>query len=289
MVTNRKVETLLFGGEFLIDLEFGHKSLLKYFNDLSLVESGVSVKDLGYKNDAQSAIAIIDQTGRIQYGTKGAIESGSIAKIPIHGVMQMNGGMSQMGISDIAQIIQDLDSNPNIAGFKFDVNTGGGEATAGIHLYNTVKDLNKPSVAQFHTMASAGYLGMLPVKEMVALSSTSKAGSIGAMISLDKKFIDWYKENIQAVYSSKSPEKNSDFNSLLNGDYSKIITSLDKMVGEFHAKVVMHRGLNPDYKEQTLKGDTFYAKEAKTRGLIDSIGTEAYATKRLNFYIKNSK
>lgn len=289
MNSNRKIDALIFGGEFLIDLDFGIRSLLKYAHDLSLVESGVSIKDLGYKSDPQSAISVIDQNGKVQYGTKGEIQQGSIAKIPVSGVMQMDGGMCSSGIKDLADFIQQLDANPNIAGFLFDVNTGGGESTAGIHLYNTVKDLTKPSVAQFHTMASAGYMAMLPTKEKIALSPMSRVGSIGALISIDKQFLDWYKNNIQDIYSTKSPDKNSEFNALLNGDHSKLVNSLDKMVSDFHDMVLAHRSLNPQMQDSTLKGGTFTAKDGKHRGLIDSIGSEAYAKKRLNFYIKNSK
>jgi ClpP class serine protease len=287
MLSNRKVESLILGSEFLIDLDFGFKSLLKYLNDLSLVESGVSIKDMGYKNDPMASVSIINQNGNVSYSTK-EIQNGSIAKIGINGVMQMNGGISTSGIADLAEVIQSLDANPAIAGFKFDVNTGGGEATAGMHLYNTLKDMKKPKVAQFHMMASAGYLGMLPVDEMIALSTASRAGSIGAMISLDKKFIDWYKENIQDIYSTMSSGKNDEWNALLNGDTSKMINSLDTLVSDFHSKVLQHRTLKDSNQVETLQGKTFYAKDAKSRGLIDSIGTEAYATKRLNFYIKNS-
>jgi ClpP class serine protease len=287
MVSNRKVDALLFGGKFLIDIEFGFSALTKYFNDLELVQSGISLKDLGYKNDISMAISIISPNGKTDPVNKSSFEPGSHSKISLSGVMQMDGGMSSVGIAQLAEMIQNLDAHPNIAGHKFDVNTGGGEAVAGIHLYNTVKDLKKPSVAQVHTCASAGYLAMLPVNEIVALSTMSRIGSIGAMISMDKKFIDWYKENIDDIYSNLSPEKNDALNSYLNGDKTKLVNSLDSLVQDFHEKVMKHRRLNPENKKETLKGNTFYSKEAKSRGLIDSIGTEAYATKRLNFYINN--
>ena len=53
-----------------------------------------------------------------------------------------------LALQRLEDFIQQLGRKSNMS-LLFDVNTGGGESAAGIHLYNTVKDLTKPSVAQF--------------------------------------------------------------------------------------------------------------------------------------------
>lgn len=283
MIQNRNIDLLLTRAQFLIDFDFGLKILGKYIHDISMVEAGATPKDLGYNNNPQARTVFYSPDGRITPRVK---EAGSIAKITISGLMTQEDQLCAPGMRSMAEMIQDIDANPDVAGIKFDVNSGGGEVTAAVHLYNTVKDLTKPSVAQVHTMASGAYLGLLPVDEIIALSSFSQIGSIGVVSIIDLEFVNWYKENMEEIYSSKSPEKNDAVRAYLNGDRSKMIKGLDKLADEFHSKVVLHRELNPDYKAETLKGNTWLAKEAKTRGLIDSIGTEAYATKRLFNYIK---
>lgn len=290
MVANRAIDTFIYNTQFLIDEEFGLEALAKYFHDLYLIESGATPKELGYKNKISDNVSIICGEFVDQYTNSNNIKHGSIAKINLSGVMRMDSGLCNMGIQELSDSLHQLDSNQNVKGFLFSVHSGGGEATSGIHLYNTIKDLSKPSVAHTHTMASAAYLAMLPVNEMIAQSTMSRIGSIGAMVSIDKKLIDYYKNNIQDIYSSKSTNKNSEIRSFLeSGDTSKIVKSLDKTVSEFHSKVLAHRTLPDATKEDTLTGHLFDAHTAKSRGLIDSIGGQNYAIKRLNHYINLSK
>lgn len=289
MLSNRKIDAIILGSEFLIDFDYGIQALNKYLHELSLVEAGVSLKDLGYSNDPMMNISIINSNGSVSR-PKDGIASDAIARITLNSVLRMEDGLSSAGMRSMGEKINELKANPNIQGFLFDVNSGGGEATAGIHLYNIVKELNKPSVAIAHMMASATYLAMLPVTEMVALSTISKIGSIGTMMSIDKKMIEEFKANYIDIYASKSPNKNEEARQFIDsGDISKFVTWLDKVNNEFHAKVLAYRDLNPDTKTESLSGRLFLAKEAKANGLIDSIGTEDYAMRRLKGYIKTKK
>jgi len=201
----------------------------------------------------------------------------------LHGIIVLP---NPFGIEEVCEELYQLDNDPNISAHKLIMNTPVGDATAAAELYNTVKDLKKPKIGLVHLAASAGYLGILPCDEIIALSDMSRAGSIGALTSIDKKFAASYKERYDEIYSSKSPEKNDGQRAYLNGDPSIIVRELDKLVDIFQAKVVMHRSLNPEFKAETLKGRLFNAKEAKTRGLIDLIGPESLANKRLRSFIK---
>lgn len=283
---NRKIRELIISGQFLIDEEMGLTALQKYLHDLELVEAGLSLKDLGYTADRLNAISIDEPSGRRFFLGDARIPAGSISRTKIDGVMMMKGGLCSMGIEEVCEELYQLDNDPNIRAHKLIMNTPGGEATAAAEMYNVVKDLKKPSVALVHLSASAGYFGILPAKEIIALSDMSRIGSIGALTSIDKKFAAAYKERYEEIYSSKSPDKNEAQRAYQNnGDSSIIVRELDKLVDIFQAKVVMHRELNPDFKSETLKGKVFTAREAKTRGLIDLIGSETLANKRLQSFI----
>lgn len=281
-IDRTNIENILYSTDFFIDGYIGLQYYGKYLHDIELINAGATIKDLGYSNDPRRCAGFLAMDGTPS--NKSAAKD-TIAKITISGPMFMEGTLCEPGTRELTEYVQELDADKNIRGFKFDVNTGGGEATAGIHWYNTIKDLTKPSITQAHLMASAGYMGFMHTSEVIALSDSSRFGSIGALVSIDKKFMAWYKENIDTIFSSKSPDKHAEVKAYLEGDPSLIVKGLDSLMDDFHSMVIKARKLNPEFKKEVLRGGVFEARPSKTRGLIDTIGGEKFATKRLLSYI----
>ena len=86
-------------------------------------------------------------------------------------------------------------------------------------------------------------------------------------------------------------EDDSDDNSEKDGDSkSEAAVELDEEGDEsqqaeasaslFRSEVQKYRKLNSAMKKETLQGGMFYARDAKKRGIVDSIGTMKNAIKR---------
>ena len=122
--------------------------------------------------------------------------------------------------------------------------------------------------------------------EVIAASEQSRAGGIGTFISFDRTKLEEYKTKMMDIYSDASPGKNADFREALEGDYSGLKATVNKMTDQFHAFVQSKRPLSGSEKRiaETLSGTMFFAKDAKSRGLIDSIGSMEATIKRANFW-----
>lgn len=212
--------------------------------------------------------------------------NGSILKMQLNGYMAVSDGQcGEHGMQTFANTLLSYRDNSAISSAIIEVNSGGGEATAGQLIYNAILDFKKPVVAYVHNAGSAAYMGILSAKEILAAGNMSHVGSIGAYISLDKEFISFYKEAFEDIYSDMSPDKNDAWRKYLeSGDTSLFKKSLNETVQTFHDMVLKNRDIN--YSESTLTGKMFKASDAKRRGLIDMIGTEELAIKRLKTYIK---
>lgn len=206
--------------------------------------------------------------------------AGQFAHLKLSGAMQQEDFLSTQGIQTLAAQIRQADSSPNIDGILIEANTGGGELLAGQTLRNAIKDAKKPVLVYAHYLASAGIWGTLFADHIMAAGKGSEFGSIGVFTQINKQFLGYYKEHVMAVYSRKSPNKNKDFRSLLDGDASVLEDSVTQADEIFMADVRRNRPLAGDI-EGTLSGAMFYADEAKSRGLVDSIGTFADAVAQL--------
>lgn len=214
-----------------------------------------------------------------------SLPKGSIVKLQLNDYMAVNDGLCTMGIQSLANNLLFYKDNVNISGAILEVNSGGGEAMAGQIMYNAVKDFKKPVVALVHNAGSAAYLAISGATEIVASGELSRLGSIGALVSLDRKFIATYKDRFEEIYSDLSGDKNAGIRSYIEtGDSSLIKQSLNETVLAFQSIVTNHRDVKK--KDETLRGGMFQARDAKSRGLVDIIGTEELAIKRLKNYFK---
>lgn len=214
-----------------------------------------------------------------------SLPKGSIVKLQLNDYMAVNDGLCTMGIQSLANNLLFYKDNTNISGAILEVNSGGGEAMAGQIMYNAVKDFKKPVVALVHSAGSAAYLAISGATEIVASGELSRLGSIGALVSLDRKFIATYKDRFEEIYSDLSGDKNAGIRSYIEtGDSSLIKQSLNETVLAFQSIVLAHRDVKK--KDETLRGGMFQARDAKSRGLVDIIGTEELAIKRLKNYFK---
>lgn len=281
-----KALLLLYGKEICVDYVIGLGYLSQFIHALETNTTAFSSeKRIEYILADNSKIV---ETGNLANMTDVRAESlqkGTIVKLFLNDYMSVNGGLCSMGVQDLANNLLSYKDNPNVVGAILEVNSGGGEVMAGQIMYNAIKDFKKPIVAYVHNAGSAAYMAIAGVKEIVASGEMSRLGSIGAYISLDRKFIAAYKDRFDEIYSDLSGDKNSAIrNYIETGDKSGLKDSLNETVQAFQNIVLSNR--DGKKQEETLRGGMFQANDAKKRGLADIIGTEEIAIKRLKTYIK---
>lgn len=294
---NRDIESFIASGRFEIDEAWGLEQLAEYSNEIALLQAGAQYSDLGigrrrassipgiitYKNGLPTMVSDPDLLANSQY-----TPPGSIAHLKLQGVMRSQDGASSRGITSLLADFHAAYQNDNIDGILLEVNTGGGESLAGTILQATIAESPKAVVAWAHFMASAGVRATAPADEIIASTPGSEIGSIGTFITLSKMFASWYNSYYEDMYASKSTNKNRDFREYMKGNKEPMQKAIDTHNEYFLDEMKRYRPLKRDV-EHTLSGAMFYAAEAKSRGLVDGIGSLTYAVSRLQANVKRRK
>lgn len=285
------------GQSWAIDTEMAMGYLSDYLSDIAYLQNGVSAKELYEERKAaqKPTLVYLSETGEIQSSefTQANIDSrmGQFAHLKLSGAMRMEGGLCSDGISALVNDIQKANANKNISGILLEVNSGGGESTAGQALNLAVKDSTKPVVAFARNAGSAALMGILHSKKIVMAGEQSRIGSIGVFTTYNKKMVEMLKENVGFLYSDTSPDKNAGERQLIaTGDTSLLKKSINTADSIFEGEVSKALTLKGDTAMQrdTLNGGFFFAKDGVRRGLAHSIGTFNTAVKALETEVRNA-
>lgn len=289
-----RLEAIFANGPIYMERAYMDRLASRFLAEMDVWASGGSAMDeiKARRADAAPQLLILSDDGTFAASPFDiqtiSARAGQYAHLKLSGAMQQEDFLSTQGIQTLAAQIRQADNSPNIDGILIEANTGGGELLAGQTLRNAIKDAKKPVLVYAHYLASAGIWGTLFANHIMAAGKGSEFGSIGVFTQINKAFLGYYKERVMDVYSRKSPNKNRDFRSLLDGDASVLEDNVTQADEIFMADVRRNRPLAGDI-EGTLSGAMFYADEAKARGLVDSIGTFADAVAQLSRMVRAQK
>lgn len=294
---NPQIEAMLSQGQvFECHFAFGISCLNQYLEEIAAIQSGVKFKDLGIRQryrDSQPKLIRLDGTVLNNFWASDVgeidIPVGSIAHIPIKGFMRAEGGMSSQGALQIANNFRAAFAHPNIEGVLVETFSGGGESAAGSIIKNAISEKNKPVVAFAHMAASAAYRSISQADEIVAAGDAVEFGSIGTMIPMDVKMLSKYRDRFVSFYGQTAPEKNASIRAAVSGDFSKLQKEVDDYTLRFQNEIIADRRLKGAEAKDTVSGKMFFARDAKTRGLVDSIGNMEYALNRIKSLKKGYK
>lgn len=298
---NRGIEKLLSMSDLLIEEAFGFRSLNQYLADLEALKAGIPYEALGISARREAARPMIiigaQETDTKIVTNQWVIRSpketptNSIALLRLEGVMSSTDGASSYGVQYTAGILRSAYQNENIAGVIIEMNSGGGEVIAMNILTAALSERNKPVVSFVHMAASAAYGTAASTDEIIASDPMSEVGSIGAMVSVNKDFLEFYKANYETFYGKNAPNKNKHLREALKENFDPMQAAADKATDQFHEYVRGARQLKggDTYQAHTLSGEMFTAEEAKRRGLIDGVGNLSYAAKRTMTWAKKYK
>lgn len=280
------------GKELCIDDALAFQYLLDYHSRYELLKVERSLDVFKELKSASELITVQSLNGEQEITNFSKLNfnlpKDSVITLEVNGFMASEDGLCSYGAKSFAKALLAYKNIDNVIGAKINFDSGGGEGMAGHIIYDAIKEFGKPVVAYVYNAGSAAYLAASACKEIVAANENSRVGSIGALISLSKKFIDQYASDVVEIYSDYSSEKNKEFRSLLKGDDGPIKEMLNKSVEIFHSKVKKNRELKKD-PEGSMSGGMFFAEDAKKRGLIDFIGNNEFALSRVHQYKKNKK
>lgn len=295
--SNRKIDELIISGVWHIDQTFGIEVLNQYLHDLMLRGSGFSVNEIGLSERRKANAGLVyaaDSTpindSKLIYNAQ-LTPANSIAVLKLSGAMRVNDGLSSSGVESLVRDFRAAYQNPNISSIILEINSGGGEATAGAMMKNVIQERNKPVISYAWMAGSAAYLAASATDEIIAATEGAQFGSIGVLFSLDKKFLEYYTENNMDIYASKSPDKNAAFRAAQEGDFSKYVQMADQHAAVFQKEVQSMRPLKGSESkiQSTLNGAMFFAEDAKSRGLVDNIGNFNLALLRAQRWAKKKR
>lgn len=212
---------------------------------------------------------------------------GSVAFIPVKGVMMKENGMSHYGTESIGSVVMEAGRHKNIKSIVLEIDSGGGSVDAMAPMIDAIRKAqeSKPVVAWADLAASAAYWTASAANLIIASNDiSSEFGSIGVMMS----FIDarpvWEKEGYKfhKIYAPESDHKNLPFEKALLGDYDMIRTEeLSPLAKKFQKAVRENRKGKVDITQKgILNGKMYFARDAIKFGLADELGNREYAIKR---------
>jgi ClpP class serine protease len=295
--SNRHIDEFILSGQFEIEEEWGFAQLVEYLNEIALLKSGAPYSELGIgrrRAASRPGLIVMGAEGPRMVRDKWKLSEheetppGSIAHLRLSGVMRASDGASSSGVQSLVDSVHEANMNPNIEGILIEANTGGGESLAGTMLQSVIADSPKAVVVYAHLLASAGIRGTVTADEIIGSSNAAQFGSIGSYMTFSKDFARLYNQWYEDIYADKSVNKNADFREFLKGNLQPLKDNLNRSNQHFLNEVQQYRQLKGDVNH-TLSGAMFDAKAARSRGLIDGIGSFTYAVSRLMANVERRK
>lgn len=225
----------------------------------------------------------------------GAAPEGSIAIIPITGVIMKEDNCGAPGTDTMATWLKDAYAAENVIGAILRINSGGGSVFGTGEFGEVISSANKPVLAYNEgLMASAAYWLGSSAKEIWSSHATTEIGSIGTAINFYDNREALAKYGYKSVYinADSSPDKNQDYFKAIDGNTDSIkVQILNPTNDIFMRTVKANRGdklklhtvkIGETEYDEPLTGKVYMAEEARDKyGLIDQIGSFEQAVERV--------
>jgi len=249
---------------------------------LSIAAKIINGEPLSYQDKPSSLVISARTTAGPSFESFDDAPDGSVAIIPVKGILRKYDSLSTFGTESIANTLLAAYSHDKISAVILDIDSPGGSVNAGPPLTSAIDRRNKPVLAFGDQMLSLGYLIAAHTDKIIASNDFSAMfGSIGIVASFvdmkDKLANDGIK--IHEIYPPESVNKNEAVNLALTGDYDLIKKEmLSPLAIKFQEAIRAKRGemLNEDIPG-LLTGKEFYTDLAILGGLVDEVGDLNYA------------
>ncbi|MEA4975708.1 MAG: S49 family peptidase [Paludibacter sp.] len=214
-------------------------------------------------------------------------QSGSIAIIPLTGIMMKRGYWWSYGMDDVAEIIRMAYQSDKISAVIIKGDTPGGSTDSIFLLQEVLSEKTKPTYGFVDGMcASCGYIVFSYLDKIYAINKMTRIGGIGVFARMIVPNRENSNYKIVEVYPDESKDKNLPEREAIEGKPEKMKDELSKLAVYFQDVVKANR---PNIDHGTLTGKTYYAYEAQGLGLIDGIKTFAQVISEIDKLISDRK
>ncbi len=182
-------------------------------------------------------------------------------------------------------LLDDLEKDDSVKGVLLVVNSPGGEVIASEKLARKVEELaeKKPVVVYVEGLdASGAYMVSVPADYIVA-EKHSIVGSIGVRMDL-MHYYGLMKKlgiNVTTIKAGKYKDIGSPFRPLTKEEKEYLQKMINETYMDFVKWVAEHRHLSINYTLKIADGKIYTGEDAKKVGLVDEVGTEETALKKL--------
>ncbi len=182
-------------------------------------------------------------------------------------------------------LLDDLEKDDSVKGVLLVVNSPGGEVIASEKLARKVEELaeEKPVVVYVEGLdASGAYMVSVPADYIVA-EKHSIVGSIGVRMDL-MHYYGLMKKlgiNVTTIKAGKYKDIGSPFRPITKEEKEYLQKMINETYMDFVKWVAEHRHLSINYTLKIADGKIYTGEDAKKVGLVDEVGTEKTALKKL--------
>lgn len=196
-------------------------------------------------------------------------QSGSIAIIPLSGIMLKESYWWGYGVDEVARIISLAYESPNVSAVILKANTPGGSTDSLYLIQEVLSEKIKPTFGYIDGMcASCGYVALSYTDKIYAINKMVNVGGIGvyAQLLVPNKENSYYK--VVEVYPDESKDKNLEVREAAKGNTKPLEEELSKLAIYIQNTVKANR---PGISEDTMTGKLYYGYEAEQLGMIDGV------------------
>lgn len=218
--------------------------------------------------------------------------SGNVALIPIEGVITGSENDFLFDTSsvstEIIELIEKADENPNIKAIIFEINSPGGSAVASEEIANAVKKVNKTTVAWIREVGASGAYWIASATDHVVANRVSITGSIGVIASYLEfpGFLERYNVTYRRLVAGKYKDIGSPFKEMTLEEQEIFQKNLDAIRDYFVSEVAKNRNLDKKEVDKIANGLFYLGIQAKELKLVDELGGKdeaiAYVEKKEN-------
>lgn len=209
--------------------------------------------------------------------------SGSVAVIPIHGVItpradlmtDISGGTS---IDRLQQSLRQAVADPKIKSILLDVNSPGGSVAMLNEMAGELRQARrvKPVVAVANTMAASAAYQLASQASEVVVTPSGSVGSIGTIATHDDISAALHQEGVKTtvVTAGKYKAELSPYGPLSDDAKAELQSMVDKYYAMFVQDVARGRGVPVETVRSDFgQGRMLMAKDALAAGMVDRVDT----------------
>lgn len=180
-----------------------------------------------------------------------------------------------------ASTIRDLNDRDDVGAVVLVFNSPGGSVVATREIYDSVMELDKPSVSYFREVAASGAYYVATATDYIISDPNALTGSIGVIATFTSMegLFEKIGINTTTIKSGVHKDIGSPFRNMTDEEESILQALVDEVYSEFRSVVITNRKgvLDRNKFDEIADGRILSGRQAKAAGLVDALGNKREA------------